>query len=164
MLGPAWTAHADLPSLSYGHLVGDSARPAPRGRRVSELGPAGRGHLDSPEMLEIRALRGSAPGRAQTCFRDFRSPDRVVAPGAPRAAFMKTRYSGLIAVASYERMTRWASLVARSATPMDGGARSGHDRVRRARGARRLSARLVRPREASSPRLYRQWSRWRCGR
>ena len=37
-------------------LAGKSAaRPGLRGRRVSELGPAGRGHLDSPEMLEIRA-------------------------------------------------------------------------------------------------------------
>ena len=34
MLGPAWTAHADLPSLSYAHLVGDSARPARRGTRA----------------------------------------------------------------------------------------------------------------------------------
>ena len=36
------------------------------------------------------------------------SPDRVAAPGAPRPAFMKMRYSRLIAVATYERMTRWA--------------------------------------------------------
>jgi hypothetical protein len=46
-LGPAVTAGADLPSLSYGHLVGDSTGPATRGRCAPEhqrslLSPLGR--------------------------------------------------------------------------------------------------------------------------
>ena len=55
-------ARGDLLSRSDDHLVAARDGLPLRGRRVSELGPAGRDHHDSPEMLEIRAERGLRSG------------------------------------------------------------------------------------------------------